>query len=117
MIEPAHEHLPLLDRALRTVKTRRWWALIPVPVVVLLFNALALPDGFREIFGWLVWLSRLTMLAALTHGLRRLMFPQSDFSAAWAEAMKGNVAAAINVAAMMLLFALSFLAIVLFARA
>lgn len=108
--------LPLTERAVHAVTTLRWWALVPVPVGIILMNAFG-PDGWREPAARMLWLSWACVFAAMAHAARRILFPTSDYSEAWKEGMRGNVAASVLAVGIKIFVAMFFLGLVSLARA
>ena len=106
-----------LGRIKNALKSFRWWMLVPVSVGILILQGLTSPDGFRSPAVWLIWMTNNCIIAAMAHCMRRILFPGSDYSAAWDKAMKGDMPAAILAVGIKLFVAIVFLAMSLYAKA
>lgn len=85
---------PMAKRAARTVRTLRWWIVVPLPLLVIILNSFG-PDGWREPLSRLVWFSWFAIVVAAAHGLRKALFSYADLGEAWDNAMEDPVGSAI----------------------
>jgi hypothetical protein len=85
---------PIAARAARTVKTLRWWVVLPLPLLVIAINSFG-PDGWREPLTRLVWLSWVCVIVAAAHGFRKALFSYADLGDAWDKAQESATGAGI----------------------
>jgi hypothetical protein len=115
-VESATPKGPMSKRAARTVKTLRWWAILPLPILVIVLNSFG-PDGWREPFERLLWLSWGSIALAMAHAARRILFTYVDTSAAWKKLMETPQGAGLGFIGICLLTGLLFFGIVSLAKA
>ncbi|XVJ69901.1 MAG: hypothetical protein HEQ39_09765 [Rhizobacter sp.] len=100
----------------QTLKRYRWWALLPLPMLVILAHSFG-PDGWRDPLVRLLWLSWASIALAATHLARKAMHDYADAQEAWERAMEGNVAAGLAFLGICALSSALFLGLLGFARA
>jgi hypothetical protein len=107
---------PIGTRAARTVKTLRWWMVVPLPLLVIVLQSFG-PDGWREPLARLLWLSWICVFVAVAHGFRKALFAYADLGDAWDKAMETPVGAAIVFHAVCLVLAALLLVVTSSAKA
>lgn len=98
------------------IKRWRLWAMLALPVVVILFNSFG-PDGWREPVVKMLWLSWTALCVALAHSARKALFDYAHGREAWLKAMEHPIGAGLAFLGLCLVSAVLVLAFVGFARA
>jgi len=98
------------------LKRWRWWAVLALPVAVILINSFG-PDGWREPLVKLLWLSWTALCVALAHSARKALFDYAHGREAWLKAMQHPIGAGLAFLGLCFVSGVLVLAFVGFARA
>lgn len=97
-------------------KSARFWALLPIPLFVILINSFG-PDGWREPFVRGLWLSWACIALAVTHFFRKALHDYASGRTAFAESIKHPIGAGLSFLGLCILGAAIFFSLSNFARA
>lgn len=97
-------------------KRWRWWAVLALPVAVIVVNSFG-PDGWREPLVRLLWLSWSAVCVAMAHSARKALFDYAHGRQAWLKAMEHPVGAGLAFLGLCLVSAALVFAFVGLARA
>lgn len=108
--------VPLQKRAARTVKTVRWWFLIPVPIAVIVLNSFG-PDGWKEPLERLLWIAWASIALAVAHAFRKILHSYADAKKAYMKAVEESTGAGLVFLGQCILGAALFLGMVSMVKA
>lgn len=97
-------------------KRWRWWAVLALPVAVIVVNSFG-PDGWHEPMVRLLWLSWSALCIALAHSARKALFDYAAGRQAWLKAMEHPIGAGLAFLGLCIVSAVLFFSFVGFARA
>lgn len=103
-------------RVRKTVRTLRWWVVLPLPLLVIAINSFG-PDGWREPLARLVWVSWASIALALAHGARKALHSYADAKKAWEKAIESPTGAGLGFLGLCVLGGMLFLGLISMVKA
>jgi hypothetical protein len=92
------------------IRGMRFWVMWVVAIAVLVWFGATDPDGGRETLQRVQWLAWLLVVTGLVYLVRRALHPEFRGGDLWAQVKRGNVAAGVAAAGLMILTGFLFLA-------
>jgi len=107
---------PLAKRARKTVRTLRWWVVMPLPLAVIILNSFG-PDGWREPFERLLWVSWACVALALAHAARKALHSYADAKQAFIKSIEEPTGAGLSFLGLCILGSALFLGLISMVKA